>query len=666
MQASETKLEQIIEGTKQYLVPLFQRPYSWERKQWEALWNDLTELYESDNPRPHFMGSIVTMPTSSVPEGVTKYLLIDGQQRLTTVFILLSALRDIAKQSEEELAIEIDNTILLNPYKKGWDYYKLQPTQKDRVVFHQIINSETPVNGSSILDCYSFFEKKIGQNRSSTELQRIKKVICSNLSLVSVVLSHDDDPYLVFEGLNAKGKPLTQADLIRNYFFMRIHADEQESVYARYWQPMQELLGDSLTEFVRHYLTRTGDEVRQNDIYFQIKNRIGTNNALSYLQDVCIFSEYYSRLLNPEREPSKIVRKYLHRIKRLELATVYPFLLNCYDDWMKEKTTEKEFISTLQVIENFILRRFVCNVQTRGLNRIFASLYSQISKTTDLTSDSFVERLKLKLQDQSYPKDVEFRARLVDVKLYGSNRSEKCKLILESIEEFFKHKETVNFHGLTIEHIMPQTLNHQWKTNLGKDWEITHELLRHTLGNLTLTGYNPDLSNSTFEVKKKHFQDSHLELNKYFQTKELWTREDIEERAGYLADIALQIWSYFGDSSTQSAQLSSTKNSPKGKIPKMVYLFEQEYSVKSWRDVLEITLNTIADLEPEYFQEIMQQFPRFVSRDEKKFRHTRKLRNGVFIEINLSAQDIYAICQKAIEIAGLSAEEWRVETQESR
>ena len=150
MQASETKLEQIIEGTKQYLVPLFQRPYSWERKQWEALWNDLTELYESDNPRPHFMGSIVTMPTSSVPEGVTKYLLIDGQQRLTTVFILLSALRDIAKQSEEELAIEIDNTILLNPYKKGWDYYKLQPTQKDRVVFHQIINSETPVNGSSI------------------------------------------------------------------------------------------------------------------------------------------------------------------------------------------------------------------------------------------------------------------------------------------------------------------------------------------------------------------------------------------------------------------------------------------------------------------------------------------------------------------------------------
>ena len=177
MQASETKLQQIIEGTKQYVVPLFQRPYSWKKSEWQALWNDLVELCKADNPRPHFMGSIVTMPTMSVPEGVNKYLLIDGQQRLTTVFILLSALRDTAKQSEEELAAEIDNTILVNPYKKGLDYYKLQPTQVDRVAFHQIIHSEPQVSESDILECYRFFEKKIRQSRLSLELQRIKKVI---------------------------------------------------------------------------------------------------------------------------------------------------------------------------------------------------------------------------------------------------------------------------------------------------------------------------------------------------------------------------------------------------------------------------------------------------------------------------------------------------------
>lgn len=240
MQASETKLQQIIEGTKQYVVPLFQRPYSWKKSEWQALWNDLVELCNTENPRPHFMGSIVTMPTTSVPEGVGKYLLIDGQQRLTTIFILLSALRDTAKQFEEELAAEIDNTILVNPYKKGSDYYKLQPTQVDRKAFHQIINSEPQEDESSILECYKFFEKKIRQNVVKLELQKIKKVICNNFSLVSVVLSIEDDPYLVFESLNAKGRPLTKSDLIRNYFFMRIHTDSQESVYIQYWKPMQD------------------------------------------------------------------------------------------------------------------------------------------------------------------------------------------------------------------------------------------------------------------------------------------------------------------------------------------------------------------------------------------------------------------------------------------
>lgn len=151
MQASETKLQQIIEGTKQYVVPLFQRAYSWKKTEWKMLWDDIIELYAVDEPRPHFMGSIVTMPTISVPEGVSKYMLIDGQQRLTTIFILLAALRDRAKTSDSELAEEIDNTILVNPYKKGLDHYKLQPTQSDREFFHQLIDGEE-VSSSDISD----------------------------------------------------------------------------------------------------------------------------------------------------------------------------------------------------------------------------------------------------------------------------------------------------------------------------------------------------------------------------------------------------------------------------------------------------------------------------------------------------------------------------------
>ena len=207
---------------------------------------------------------------------------------------------------------------------------------------------------------------------------------------------------------------------------------------------MQELLGDDLTEFIRHYLTKTGVVVNQSDVYFQIKDRIGTNDALSYLKDLCVFSKYYSRLLDPAWEPQKNVSKYLNRLNRLELATVYPFLLNCYDDWMKNRITEQEFVDIIQVLENFILRRFVCSVQTQGLNRFFASIYSQVSKGIDIESDSFVERLKLALQSQKYPKDIDFRARLVDIDLYGGNRSKKCRIILESIEDSFKHKEQVS------------------------------------------------------------------------------------------------------------------------------------------------------------------------------------------------------------------------------
>lgn len=532
MQASETKLQQILEGTRQYVVPLFQRPYSWKVPEWEALWNDILCLCEVDKARPHFMGSIVTMPTTSSPEQVSKYLLIDGQQRLTTIFILLSALRDTVKHSEEELAKEINDTILVNPFKKknGSDYYKLQPTQVDRMVFHQIINSDSSVNKTGISECYDFFKKKI-KKISSSELQKIKEVICGSFSVVSVVLNADDDPYLVFESLNAKGRPLTQADLIRNYLFMRIPGEDQERIHAEYWQPMQDLLGDNLTEFIRHYLTKSGSDVKQREIYFEIKDRINKSDALSYLKHLHIFSEYYSRLSTPEREPKDIIRKYLCRLNRLDVVTVYPFLLNCYDDCVNQRLTEEEFVSVLKVLENFILRRFVCNIQTRGLNRIFALLHSKVSKATALGSDNFVDRLKLTLQDQDYPKDAEFKARLIDVKLYGGKRSEKCKIILESIEEYFGHKEQVRFENLSIEHIMPQNLSDSWKKDLGEEWEKAHELLLDTLGNLTLTAYNGELSNDSFKQKKQTFRNSNLELNKYFQSPEEWREEDIKKKS---------------------------------------------------------------------------------------------------------------------------------------
>lgn len=657
MKASETKLQPIIEGTKQYVVPLFQRSYSWTKKECEILWNDIIELCETDSPRTHFIGSIVTMPTISVPEGVAKYLLIDGQQRLTTIFILLTLLRDKAKQSgQDELADEINNTLLVNPYKKDSDYYKFQPTQADRASFRKIIHSESMSAPEPITDIYQFFERKLRQ--SNLNIQTLKKVIPTNLSVVSIVLDPDDNPHLVFESLNAKGRPLTESDLIRNYFFMKIHISEQEKIYFQYWMPMQNALSENLTEFIRHYLMKGGAIVKTRDVYFSLKDIVSQGDALECLKNLARFANYYQKLLHPEYETNTNIRRVLNRLNRIEVTTAYPFLLNCYDDYYQNNISADEFVNMLKVIENFMIRRFICNIPTNQLNKIFPPLYSQIQSKSP---GNIVAGIKTILQTKGYPKDIEFKSRLIDSKLYGGgDRATKTKLILETIEESYSHKEQVSFDDLQIdiEHVMPQTLTENWQNHLGDNWEITHELLLHTIGNLTLTAYNAELSNDDFESKRKRLNGSHLEINKYFMDKHSWKKEDIEKRSEYLAENVLYIWPYFGDTTTEQ----KSKGDITGTTPKELWILGQKFTVQSWRDVLEKTMNTIAELEPEKFEQIIQQFPRFVGRDKRKLREIRELKNGSFVEVNLSAQSIQRFCFQALESIELTTDDWKVIT----
>ncbi len=653
MKASETSLQAIIEGAKQYVVPLFQRTYSWEKKEWEMLWKDIDELRSEENPRGHFIGSIVTMPAASVPEGVPKYLLIDGQQRLTTIFILLAALRDNAKQcGQSRLSDEITNTLLVNPYLDGQNYYKLQPTQIDREIFHNIINGESITTESRISGAYQFFERKL--KPENIDPAKIKNILTSKLSIVSIVLDPDDNPYLVFESLNAKGRPLTQSDLIRNYFFMRIHVNEQEKTYLQYWKPMEEALGDNLTEFIRHYLMKSGSVVKQSDVYFSLKERVNKGDALISLEELFRFAGYYGKLLNPNKEVDSAIRLALERVNRIEVNTSYPFLLNCYEDYIKNNVSNKEFIEIIKTIENFAIRRFVCNVSTKNLSKIFPSLHSQVKDK----AFSLVEGVKAILQTKGYPMDLEFKARIQDIKLYGGGeRASKAKLILESIEKSYEHKEQVPLDNFSIEHIMPQTLTEDWQNYLGEDWEVTHELMLHTIGNLTLTKYNSELSNLDFNSKKIRFIESHLEMNKVFKDVDTWKGEDIKQRGEQLAELALQLWPYFGDKETiYSGNANVTGSTPKG-----LWILEQYIEVRSWRDVLEQTMNVISELEPEKLEHLIQQFPRFISRDPNKFRAIRTLKDGNYIEVNLSAKSIESFCFQAIQSVDLSIEDWKVE-----
>ena len=653
MQAKETKLQDIIEGTKQYVIPLFQRTYSWTPKEWEVLWKDLVELCEMENPRTHFIGSIVNMPTVSVPEGVAKYLLIDGQQRLTTIFILLALLRNKARENQNlRFADEVNNTLLVNQYKDGNDYYKLMPTQVDRPTFENLINGNPNETENQITRAYVFFEKKLKQ--VELEPEKLKKIITSYFSVVSIVLDTDDNPYLVFESLNAKGRPLTQADLIRNYFFMRIHFDKQEKVYNDYWLPMQIALGENLTEFIRHFLMRNGNIIKQGDVYYALKESVSTSNATDYLSDLKKFSIYYQRLIYPELEPEVLLQKYFRRLNRIEVTTAYPLLLNFYSNYADGKITKDDFVTILKTLENFLIRRFVCNVPSNQLNKIFPIVYPQIISKHP---DNIVEGFKSVLQGRGYPKDNEFYLRFRETKFYGGgDRQIKTKLILETIEESFAHKEIVPFDNLTIEHIMPQTLSEWWQNELGAEWEETHDLFLHTIGNLTLTAYNTELSNDGFPTKKTTLEESHLELNKYFKEIPHWTRNQIEQRAENLAKQAIEIWTYFGQENTTPTDLQEVT----GTTPISLSILGQHIPVDTWRDVMEQTLNTVADLEPEKFEILAHNFPRYLGKDKNKFRAIRQLQNGYYIEMNLSAQSIQKLCYQAMETIELTSEDWNV------
>ena len=465
MKANETTFQQIIEGTKQYIVPLFQRPYCWDKAQWETLWNDLIEMQDVERPRSHFIGSIVTLQTQSVPEGVPKFLLIDGQQRLTTTFILLTLLRDTARQGgRAELADEIEQTLLVNRFKKGDDHVKLLPTQTDRPAFMKLIHEPGAVPAGRIGSAYTFLGRKLGA--AEIDIEALKAIIVERLAVVSITLGSDDNPYLVFESLNAKGERLTQADLIRNFFFLKIHTDHQEDMHALYWLPMQEVLGDQLTEFVRHYLIgQDGSFLRSDSVYFRLKERLGGGDAVELLQTLHRAALHYERLLSPEVEPEHDLSESLSALGRLDVTTAYPFLLRCYDDMESGRIAADEFSSVVRVIENYVVRRFVCFIPTNQFNKIFPGLYNQIRREAH---PSILAGVKSILAGRGYPKDVEFRKALVENSLYGSgDRQAKIRFILERIERHLAAKEPPRLETVSIEHVMPQTLTDDCAPNLG-------------------------------------------------------------------------------------------------------------------------------------------------------------------------------------------------------
>ncbi|BAH40770.1 MAG TPA: DUF262 domain-containing protein [Gemmatimonas aurantiaca] len=546
MDAKPCQIIEFFNGTKQYLVPLFQRPYEWKQNHWKTFWDDLLDRYErgAADSVSHFTGAIVTAPARSVPVGVSKHLIIDGQQRLTTVALLVCAIRSLVE--EDSARFRKLSRLLINEDDEGLDYYKILPTQFDREAFFALVRGR-PIAGTRVTEAYDFFRdclKRGDSDDNTIDLERFIETLNSLITVVSINLSDADDPYLIFESLNAKGAPLTQADLIRNYVLLRLHAQAQEEAYSKYWVPMQHLLPtEYLTEYMRQYLMMSGEEVSKSEIYAVLKRRfaeIPDKDVLDRLKELHSCAVLYSYMVGLQQYSDTAIDTALGRLRRLEMSVASPLLLRLLSAKADGLISAGDVLGVLAALESFFIRRMVCRVPTNQLKRIFLGLTRELPQEYPVP---FVVRyLANGVSGRRWPKDEEFRNEWLVYPAYsGSN--DRCRLVLETLEADYAHKEPASFEAATIEHIMPQTLTDHWRNHLGDEAERVHEQFRDTIGNLALTAYNSELSNAPFEKKVLLFHKSHFESTKAIAASSIWNASSIQNRGLDLFARACRIWS---------------------------------------------------------------------------------------------------------------------------
>lgn len=552
MEASPVHTIQYFDGAKQSIIPLFQRPYSWDRRDWMTLWEDTLAQYEESERGSHFMGAIVTLPVKSVPVGVTKHMVIDGQQRLTTLSIFLAAIRARALEQGDETTAGIVGDLLTNRHYKDPDDLKLVPTQVDRAAYKAVVLTEE-LDGykeSKIFQAYQFFLERLegyDNDEQPISASRTLQAVQQSLQVVMINLGESDDPYLIFESLNHKGKPLTQADLVRNYVLMRFQhstttGGEQQEVYEKLWAPMESGLGVHTTEFLRHYGMRKGRNVRKGDIYTASKADFqectSSREVRTALQVMARAARSYERFIRPAEEPSPVVAARLRGLVELDSRVFYPLMLRLYRACEEEKIAPTALEDALNILESFAVRRLACSIPTNSLNKVTTEACLNLPEEGAV--EWLLERLKQGSRGRRWPTDDEFAEQLCSRPLYSRRRF--ARYLLVELEATFKHKEPVDCSSATIEHVMPQTLTAEWRDALGPDHADIHAKWLDTIGNLTLTGYNAELGNLPFGEKHTKLANTHFELSRAILTAKDWGAPEIAERGAALAERALKRW----------------------------------------------------------------------------------------------------------------------------
>ena len=614
MKGNSKALLKFMEGSdKRFVIPVYQRNYDWKKDNCEQLFNDLLDVIQASRPS-HFFGSIVASTEGD------DYIIIDGQQRLTTVSLLLLALMNLINEGKVEhtspqLADKIKEDYLIDKWQPEERKIKLKPVKNDMKAFNSLfIPSASHIPDSNVTQNYLFFYNAIqGSGVLADDLfDAVKKLI-----VIDITLEDGDDPQLIFESLNSTGLDLSEADKVRNYVLMGLEQKLQERLYENYWNKIEELTEYQVSEFIRQYLTlKLGKWPNINDVYRTFKRfapSTGTEME-PLLADMLTHAKFYSQITSAS-VGIRSIDSVLKRLSLLEMTVVNPFLFALLERFQAEIIDKGDMCRVLSAIESYLFRRLVCEVPTNALNKVFATLNNDALKIVEDESDyadAVIYVLEKKTAAGRFPTNQEFEEYVRTRDFYSMRSKNKvyCFNRLENGDSY----EAVNVpelmlakeHGLSVEHIMPQTLTETWKKDLGPDYAQIHDTWKDRIANLTLTAYNPEYSNRPFREKltmKDGFRDSPLPLNRWIARQEKWTLDELEARGNIMAERFVELWPYpeinFVPKAATGSQysLDDDFDFTGTQIASYTFMGTKHY-VSTWKDAAEGILRQICELYP--------------------------------------------------------------------
>lgn len=664
MKGSEAKMTGFMEGAdKRFVIPVYQRKYDWKYDNCRQLYEDLKKIV-LDGRSSHFFGSIVS---AVVPNGSKiEYHIIDGQQRLTTITLLLLAIRNLIAQGkvitpEGRLDEQISQRFLVSPWASEDDRIKLRPVKTDRDALAKLFGDEEDYDRSSNLTInYQYFYEMVA--KEEIPVADLYAAI-GKIEIISITLDQGDNAQLIFESLNSTGLALTEGDKIRNYVLMGLPAQNQTKYYDAYWAKIEKCTANDVSGFVRDYLsikqqvTPTVSNVYQSFKSYSVTAELPVDVLLS---DLLRYARFYEKLLTCKSGLNEQkLDDCLYRLMRLEIVVTRPFLMEVLRLHQDGKITTEDVLKIFLITENYLFRRNICEVPTNALNKIFLNLNKEIIRY-DNTADNYVAKfiyaLLSKKESGRFPDDDEFASALAEKQVYQMRGKYKAYLF-----ERFENYGTIETKDVyvhldnnvyTIEHIMPQHLTPAWTESLGANAAEIHKTWLHRLANLTLTGYNPNLSNNTFEEKRDSkdggYKVSGLKMNQKIAAKSTWGLPELKERNEEMVKFAMEIWAYpetafaSAEKEFDSCTLDDENNDLTGRdIARYSYL-NTEQPVTSWTDMFEHVVKFLHQKDKSILTSLAfrskdnTELAAYVSSDGTGLRSALKIDDNVYLEKNTS------------------------------